>query len=154
MAAPATPSSEWRFYLSQDVDLQVRPPAACSRTVTALERSAAASVSTCASLVYTRACPASICQVRVRIGSVFGVLPHARCSHDDVGGPRPSAACVEACLVAGGEVLGLEARTTYAEVASEGAVWSEWLTFCIKARETTKKIILGCRTAGLLSRPP
>lgn len=41
MAAPATPSSEWRFYLSQDVDLQVRPPAACSRTVTALERSAA-----------------------------------------------------------------------------------------------------------------
>jgi hypothetical protein len=64
--------------------------------------------------------------------SLYGCLPGVRRKHDLQEAAQPTAAFAVAQLVAGGEVLGLEAKTTYAETMLEGCNWSEWLTFCVK----------------------
>jgi hypothetical protein len=85
----------------------------------------------------------------VHISALHGRLPRFRDglhADDDGGGSaraaaaaaiavpatRPSAVYVAASLVAGGEVLGLETRSAYAEAGPAGAAWSEWVTFCVK----------------------
>ncbi|KAF6260720.1 phosphatidylinositol 3-kinase [Scenedesmus sp. NREL 46B-D3] len=98
---------EWRFYLSCDVDLQAS----------------------------TAALAAATAAVRVRVCSLYGCLPGVRRTHDLREAAQPTAAFAVAQLVAGGEVLGLEAKTTYAETMLEGCNWSEWLTFCVKYRD-------------------
>jgi hypothetical protein len=74
----------------------------------------------------------SLPQVKVRICSLYGCLPGVRRKHDLQEAAQPTAAFAVAQLVAGGEVLGLEAKTTYAETMLEGCNWGEWLTFCVK----------------------
>jgi hypothetical protein len=71
--------------------------------------------------------------VKVKVASCSGALPYvARRAEQQPGPPQPTAAFVVAQLVAGGEVLGLETKTTYADTGCEGCLWDEWLTFCIK----------------------
>eukprot|EP00878_Enallax_costatus_P036478 GHUV01040968.1.p1 GENE.GHUV01040968.1~~GHUV01040968.1.p1 ORF type:complete len:502 (+),score=176.25 GHUV01040968.1:517-2022(+) len=86
---------EWRFYLSCDIDIQVK----------------------------------------VKVCSLFGTLPCLKSRQYQLGSFRPSAVFVVAQLVASGEVLGLETKTTYAETTVEGCSWAEWLTFCAKYRD-------------------
>lgn len=45
------------------------------------------------------------------------------------------AVFVVAKLVASGEVLGLECRTSHAEAGANGCAWDDWLTFSIKYRD-------------------
>jgi hypothetical protein len=94
-------------------------------------------------LLLLLACPALHVQVKVRICSLYGCLPGVRRQHDLQEAAQPTAAFAVAQLVAGGEVLGLEAKTTYAETMLEGCNWSEWLTFCVKVRrEACRHLVL------------
>ncbi|KAF8067321.1 Phosphatidylinositol 3-kinase [Scenedesmus sp. PABB004] len=74
-------------------------------------------------------------QVRVRLAALHGAPPYARRRRDAGEGGRPTSAFAVAQLVAGGEVLGLEAKTTYADAGPDGCAWDEWLTFCVKYRD-------------------
>lgn len=71
-------------------------------------------------------------QVRVKVNSLHGVLPYVQQAQDQLGHFHPTAAFVVASLSAGGEVLGLQTQTTYTDTLQEGAMWAEWLTFCVK----------------------
>lgn len=86
--------------------------------------------------------------------SLVGRLPYVTRSADSGGHARPSAAYVVALLVAGGEVLGLEVKTTYAETSVEGAVWAEWLTFCVKVRGLCAAQLCAAGRATLCCRTP
>lgn len=71
------------------------------------------------------------------MGGLYGLLPVLR------GPASPGAAAsafVVARLVAGGEELGLETRTSFAEAGHGGASWGEQLTLCLK--------VCGCVRAG------
>lgn len=71
-------------------------------------------------------------QVRVKVNSLHGVLPYVQQAQDQLGHFHPTAAFVVATLSAGGDVLGLQTQTTYTDTLQEGAMWAEWLTFCVK----------------------
>ena len=51
------------------------------------------------------------------------------------GAVRPSALCVEGQLSSYGEVLGISARTQWAEAGAAGCSWDTWLTFPLKYRD-------------------
>jgi hypothetical protein len=79
----------------------------------------------------------------MRISSLYGELPALRdplrvaaaCGGGAAGSALPppgAAAFVVARLVAGGEELGLETKTTYAEAGTCGCSWGEQLTLCLK----------------------
>eukprot|EP00200_Dunaliella_tertiolecta_P009890 CAMPEP_0202375868 /NCGR_PEP_ID=MMETSP1127-20130417/6472_1 /ASSEMBLY_ACC=CAM_ASM_000462 /TAXON_ID=3047 /ORGANISM="Dunaliella tertiolecta, Strain CCMP1320" /LENGTH=1054 /DNA_ID=CAMNT_0048973485 /DNA_START=2551 /DNA_END=5712 /DNA_ORIENTATION=+ len=74
-------------------------------------------------------------QVRVRICEFLGLLPSQKQQLQDVSGSRSTAVYVVASLTAGGNILGLETRTTYAESNACGSEWGEWLVFCVKYRD-------------------
>lgn len=74
-------------------------------------------------------------QVKVKVCGLYGCLPYVRRCQDQLGSCHPTAAFAVAQLVAGGEVVGLETKTTYAETTAEGCSWSEWLTFCVKVQQ-------------------
>jgi hypothetical protein len=71
-------------------------------------------------------------QVKVKVAALHGQLPYVQQVSEQLGHFHPTAAFVVATLSAGGEVLGLETQTTYAETQQEGCMWAEWLTFCVK----------------------
>jgi hypothetical protein len=71
-------------------------------------------------------------QVKIKVNALHGHLPYVQQCCDQLGHFHPTAAFVVAQLSAGGEVLGLETQTTYAETLQEGCIWSEWITFCVK----------------------
>jgi len=74
-------------------------------------------------------------QVRVRVCEFLGPLPSQKHSQDtSVSRPSSTAVYVVASLSAGGNILGLETRTTYAESNPCGSEWGEWLVFCFKVR--------------------
>lgn len=68
----------------------------------------------------------------MKVNSLHGVLPYVQQAQDQLGQFHPTAAFVVATLSAGGEVLGLQTQTTYTDTLQEGAMWAEWLTFCVK----------------------
>lgn len=74
-------------------------------------------------------------QVKVKVNALHGHLPYVKQCCEQLGHFHPTAAFVVAQLSAGGEVLGLETQTTYAETLQEGCSWAEWLTFCVKVGE-------------------
>lgn len=74
-------------------------------------------------------------QVKVKVVGLCGRLPLRRKQPEDGPSCRPTAAHVVATLIADGEVLGLECKTTYAETSLQECSWSQWLTFCVKYRD-------------------
>lgn len=78
--------------------------------------------------------PPTAKQVQVRVDRLHGLIPAYRVSQLGGAALRPSALYVEACLCAGGEVLGIPFRTEAAEASAAGATWDTWLTFPVKAR--------------------
>eukprot|EP00967_Tisochrysis_lutea_P082942 scaffold115013_cov21-Tisochrysis_lutea.AAC.2 len=115
-------SNSFAYYLSHDINLQVGsnsllPSNLCSKAkqdLIALARTM---------------------QVRVRICEFLGLLPSQKQQLQDVSGSRSTAVYVVASLTAGGNILGLETRTTYAESNACGSEWGEWLVFCVKYRD-------------------
>lgn len=81
---------------------------------------------------------------------MYGILPGLRRKRDQLGGFQPTATVAVAQLIASGEVLGLETKTTYAETTMEGCSWSEWLTFCVKVCRTTKPLTTDSGTSVLI----
>eukprot|EP00887_Chlorella_sp_A99_P006299 scaffold3.g6299.t1 len=73
--------------------------------------------------------------VQVCVDRLQGCLPVYREAERRGAPVRPSALQVEARLCSYGEVLGIPARTQYAEADWSGASWCAWLSFPVKYRD-------------------
>jgi hypothetical protein len=74
----------------------------------------------------------------VRVNEYQGQLPSHQHDEEHLSSSSRSSTAVHvvASLTAGGNILGLETRTTYTESNACGSEWGEWLVFCVK---------VGCR---------
>lgn len=68
----------------------------------------------------------------MKVNALHGHLPYTQQCAEQLGRFQPTSAFIVGTLSAGGEVLGLQTQTAYADTLQDGCRWSEWLTFCVK----------------------